>query len=388
MYHRVCNPLKSNSFFLFGARGTGKSTLLRSLWVPSAVHWVDLLNTDLEQQYLIRPMALREELERIQSHEQIKWVVIDEIQKAPKLLDVVHSEIERGRFKFAITGSSARKLKRGAANLLAGRAFVNSLHPLTHLELGESFDLQTVLQWGSLPKVFSLVEEGKREFLSSYANTYIKEEVQMEQWVRKVVPFRAFLQVASQSSGQIINHSKIARDVSSDPVSIRSYFEILEDTLLGFTLKPFHYSIRKRQSQHSKFYFFDLGVQNTLSKTLTIPCIPGTYEYGRRFEQFVILEIHRLSQYKKDDWEFSYLHTKDNAEIDLIIERPGEPTALVEIKSTTRVTDADLRHLLAFSKDFPNSVGYCLSQDPMERKVGSVVCVPWQKGIQELNLAT
>jgi predicted AAA+ superfamily ATPase len=388
MYDRLIKLPKSNSFFVFGARGTGKSTLLKErLNLRRELH-IDLLNPEQEGRLQAHPMGLTELLDlEYQGKSTQEWVMIDEIQKVPVLLDVVHSEIEKGRFLFALTGSSARKLKRGSANLLAGRAFTYSLFPLTHLELGADFNLDSVLSWGSLPKIFQIKEdEEKADFLRTYAQTYLKEEILAEQLIRKVAPFRAFLEVAAQSSGKIINYSKIARDVASDPVSIQSYFEILEDTLIGYQLKPFDRSLRKRQRKNPKFYLFDCGVERALGRNLTVPITPQTYGYGNKFEQFLITEIARLNSYFKKDWELSYLRTKDDAEIDLIIDRPGLPYALVEIKSTRQIDETHLGTLVAFSKDLEKSEAFCLSQDPIPRKIRGVNCLPWQRGLVELGL--
>lgn len=385
MFNRIFHLPKTLSFFLFGARGTGKSTLLRSLFGREEVIWFDLLDIDLENRISKTPGDFTSEIDRFRSQERIRWIVIDEVQKLPQLLDLIHQEIERKRFRFALSGSSARKLKRGSANLLAGRALENFLFPLTHREIGDGFDLDFVLRWGSLPILFSIPDEGEKEkYLKTYANTYLREEIQMEQLVRKLQPFRSFLEVAAQSSGQIVNYSKIARDVGSDPVSVQSYFQILEDTYLMVRLPAFHQSIRKRQHQAPKFYLFDMGVQSALAGTLKSPGVPGTYHYGALFEQLVILEIYRLNHYLNLDYRLSYLRTKDGVEIDLIIDRPGGKTTLVEIKSTDHVKADDLRNLWSIGAGFRKADLYCFSLDPREKKIGSAVCLPWQKGIQEV----
>lgn len=388
MFHRSIHLPKTNSFFLFGARGTGKSTLIRERFQDTPHLWIDLLNLNEEARLQSRPMSLSEQLGQLRnSQPSIRWVVIDEVQKVPAILDLVHQEIEKGHFQFALTGSSARKLKRGAANLLAGRAFSNALFPLTHTELGDQFSLESVLTWGSLPKIYALTPEDRGDYLRTYALTYLKEEIQAEQIVRKIAPFRAFLEVAAQSSGQILNYSKIARDISSDPVTVQSYFEILEDTLLGFPLKPFHRSIRKRQRTQPKFYLFDLGVQRALTRTLTVPLVPKSSAYGEAFEHFLITEIHRLNQYLKKDWELSYLRTKDDAEIDLILDRPGMPHALVEIKSTRNLDEVSLSSLARLAKDFKNSEAFCFSQDPIAKQVNGIACLPWRDGLEAIGLS-
>jgi predicted AAA+ superfamily ATPase len=218
---------------------------------------------------------------------EVKWVVIDEIQKIPALLDVVHSLAKNKSLKFALSGSSARKLKRGAANLLAGRAFKYVCHPLLHSELGASFSMDEVLRYGSLPEVFSLEAPDKQDYLRTYVETYFKEEIVAEQIVRKLKPFKNFLQVAAQMNTKILNLNKVARDVGVDHTTVQNYFEILEDTLIGFLLEPFDESIRKRQRQASKFYYFDLGVARALKRSLELPLLPSTLDYGDAFEHFI-----------------------------------------------------------------------------------------------------
>ncbi len=379
MIRRFANPLKSNSFFLFGARGTGKSTLLKSLFKNEKAFWVDLLIPEQEDLYSRRPQELLERLEELQD---VRWVIIDEIQKIPRLLDVVHSLIEGRGLKFAMTGSSARKLKRGSANLLAGRAFVNNLFPFCHFELGEQFDLGEALSHGTLPGLLRLkTAEEKRAFLHAYALVYLKEEIWAEHVIRKMEPFRNFLEVAAQGNGEPVNHAKIARDVSTNDNNVRGYYQILEDTLLGFLLEPYHASIRKRQTRAPKFYFFDLGVKRALDRTLHVPMLPGTYEYGKAFEHFIILELLRWSHYRQNDFRFSYLRTRDDLEIDLVIERPGRPVALVEIKSTDRVGDDDVKVLARLSGGFKESESFCLSRDPHPKRIQGVRALPWKAGI-------
>ncbi|MCB0362860.1 MAG: ATP-binding protein, partial [Bdellovibrionales bacterium] len=221
MVRRTQKLSKNNSLFLFGARGTGKTTLLRELYSNTNPLWIDLLSDKDEDRFGRNP----DELSQVLKTGQYNCVVIDEIQKAPKLLDIVHREIEKyKKIQFVLTGSSARKLKRGSANLLAGRAFTYHLFPLTYDELGDQFDLHSVLEFGSLPKLldFSNSDE-KNEFLRSYVKTYLREEIQVEQLIRKLNPFRDFLEIAAQCNGKIINYSKIARDVGVDDKTIQNY---------------------------------------------------------------------------------------------------------------------------------------------------------------------
>ena len=386
MITRLLEPSENRSFFLFGARGTGKSTFLHQQFLKDQkCLWIDLLKPSMEDRLSRNPEELLQIIESSPAR-QTPWVVIDEIQKTPALLDVLHSTWGATKHRFVLTGSSARKLKRGAANLLAGRASVYHLFPFTHQEAGRKFDLGNALNWGSLPGLLGLSAADRSEFLDAYVHTYLKEEIIAEQIIRKTRPFRAFLEVAGQCSGTILNYSKIARDIGSDPVSTQSYFDILEDTLLGFYLHPYHASIRKRQMKHPKFYLFDLGVKRALERTLDVPITPQTSYFGVHFEHFVIQELHRLASYRRLKWSFSYLRTKDDLEIDLIIERPGLPTALIEIKSATHLADQDLRSLERVAQDFKKAEVFCFSQDPVSRKSGRVCFLHWKKGIQELGL--
>jgi uncharacterized protein len=386
MIHRIINPLKTNSFFLFGARGTGKSTLLRNYFShDETVLWIDLLSPEEEDRYARNPLELSNRLDMTPG--KTRWVVLDEIQKVPKLLDVVHGRIESSGVKFAMTGSSARKLKREGTNLLAGRAFVYNLFPLTHREMADGFNLDSALIHGTLPGLLKLDSfEEKISFLRAYALTYLKEEIWGEHIVRKLDPFRKFVEIAAQCNGEIINFANIARDVGADLKTVQSYFEILEDTLLGFLLEPYHQSVRKRQRQSPKFYLFDPGVKRALDRTLTVDLKPGTYAYGKAFEHFVIAEAIRLNEYKQKDFHFSYLRTKDDAEIDLIVDRPGAPVALVEIKSSPRIDERDTRSLERFAADMPRSEAFILSTDPVAKRIGKVQAFTWQQGLAELGL--
>ncbi len=387
MFKRSIRLPGTSSFFLFGPRGTGKTRLLKEHFSPRRTLTLDLLDPETFQTLSLRPKSLVEQLEALPKT--TRWVVIDEVQKLPSLLDVVHQQIEKGRFKFALTGSSARKLKHGGANLLAGRAFVYHLFPLTARELGRAFSLSSALRWGTLPRLFSLKsDEDKRDYLRGYAHAYLQEEITQEQVVRRLDPFRRFLFIAAQMSGQIVNFAKIAREAGTTVPTVQSYFQILEDTLIGFLLDSFHESVRKRQRENPKFYFFDTGVLRALNNTLSVDLPPHTYAFGVAFEHFVINEIQRLQSYGKKDYRFSYLRTKDGVELDLIIERPGRKRALVEIKSTERLGPEDVRALKRLSPDIPNSEAFCLSRDPVVKTIDGIRCLPWPRGLEELGVCT
>lgn len=271
MFHRSVKIPKSRSFFLFGARGTGKSTLIRSQFAPDTSLLINLLDLDQEEQFSRDPMALERQVLAVSP--KITHVVIDEIQKIPKLLDVVHHLMETHKVpqSFILTGSSTRKLKAGSANLLAGRAALRNLFPLLREELGSVFEIEVALRWGTLPKVWNTRdEEERRDILRSYAQLYVKEEVWAEQLVRQLDPFRRFLEIAALNSGKIVNYSNIARDVGVDIKTVQSWYSVVEDTLLGFYLDSFHTSARKQLLLSPKFYFFDTGVARALAQMLNV----------------------------------------------------------------------------------------------------------------------
>ena len=316
----------------------------------------------------------------------MKRVIIDEVQKLPRILDTVHQLIEEKKsIQFILSGSSARKLKRGGANLLAGRAFMFYLYPFSSLELGQQFDLDTALSWGLLPRQIHLKEkQEKEEYLKAYTLTYLKEEIQMEQIVRKLYPFRKFLEIAAQMNAKVINYSKIAQDIGVDTTTVQNYYSILEETLVGFYLRAYHTSIRKSQRLAPKFYLFDTGVCRALKGTLSLPLLPQTYDYGEAFEHFIILEVIKLIEYQRKNWKYFYLLTKEGAEIDLILERPGKKTLCIEIKSSKKIVKKDLQNLIRLGSDIPQSSLYCLSRDPIKRKVKNVTCIEWRAGLKEI----
>lgn len=347
--------------------------------------YLDLLDASVEADLRRNPKELEQRI--IGSRRPLEWIVLDEVQKSPRILDSVHRLIESGSWKFVLTGSSARKLVRGGANLLAGRALMRSLHPLTHRELGETFELDGVLRWGALPKTWNLAPSGRNDFLKAYALTYVKEEIAAEQIVRRLDPFRNFLEIAAQGNGQPVNFANIARDAGADPKTVQSYFQILEDTLVGFTVLPWHRSIRKQQSQAPRFFFFDLGVKRAFERMLEVPVAPRTFGYGAAFEHFLTAEIRRLADYAGKDWKLSYLRTNHGAEIDLVIDRPGLPPVFMEIKSADQVDERDTRSLEAFLADAPaGTEGMLLSQCETEKKIGSVWCLHWRRGLEEIGL--
>lgn len=382
MFRRIINISKNNSLFIFGARGTGKSTLLEGQFKGAGTLWIDLLTDADESRYGRDP----DELTRVLEAGIYQCVVIDEVQKAPKLLDIVHHEMgKHKKTQFVLTGSSARKLKRGMANLLAGRAFTYHLFPLTAFELGDAFNLKNSLELGTLPKLFEYESrEEKNDFLRSYAKNYLREEILVEQLVRQLNPFRDFLEVAAQCNGTILNYSKVAKDIGVDDKTVTNYFSILEDTLIGFHLPAFHRSVRKQQRMSPKFFFFDPGIVRALNNTLRVELLPQTYAFGNAFEHWVILECFRLNEYYQLDYRFSYLQTKDGGEVDLIIQRPGKAELLVEIKSTVKVTGEHTAKLNRFQKSWGISCeAEVWSLDNVQKKDDGVLCIDWQTALKK-----
>ena len=382
MFSRLRKVSKKQSFFLFGPRGTGKSTLLKHQFDPKECLFLDLLDSSLEDRFLRGPSELYSIVKALP--DEVKYVIVDEVQKVPKLLDEVHRLVEETEKIFILTGSSARKLKKGGANLLAGRAFVYHLYSFSCFELKDLFDLEKALHWGTLPRIFSLEEtEEKNAFLRSYADTYLKEEIWSEQVVRKLQPFRRFLEVAAQGNGKLINYANIARDVGVDGKTIKEYFSILEDTLIGFFLEPFHNSFRKRVVGKPKFYFFDPGIVHSLCRRLSVPLTPKTAAYGEAFEHYVLLEFVRLGSYFQPDYRFFFIRTTSDVEVDLVVERPSRPLLCIEIKSTDVVKKENLRSFIRITKEIPNCEAIVLSKDRFTKQFDHVTCYPWKLGLEE-----
>ena len=385
MYPRHINLSKKRSFFLFGARATGKTTLLKSLFSEEEAFILDLLNPRLLEELQAYPERLES---YIRPHlKQDKVIIIDEVQRVPALLDVVHQLIQAENAIFGLTGSSARKLRRGSTNMLAGRASVYNLYPLLFNEVGQDFCLHSALEWGTLPELVTLQEDSERIlFLQAYTDTYVQEEIVAEQIIRKLPPFRRFLAAAAQMNGKIINASKIAADINTDPSNVRNYFEVLTDTLLGFKLEAYHTSIRKRQRQNPKFFWFDLGVARSLQKHLGVPVPASTSAYGDMFEAFIITQIRAGLEYQVGQYELSYLLTKDGAEIDVIVERAGQPTLCIEIKSSEVVRREQLRNLQKLSSSMENAIAICIYNGDVPMQIDGIDVLPWREALAEHSL--
>jgi predicted AAA+ superfamily ATPase len=381
VFGRLLTLPARGSCFLFGPRQTGKSTLIRSV-LPEESWTVDLLRHDVFMRFAKEPGRFRSEVEaRLRSG--VRTIFVDEVQKVPALLDEVHGLIEDTKVRFLLTGSSARKLKRGGANLLAGRAATRRLHPLTVSEIGPAFDLERALRFGTLPAVVSGDDEAARDLLSAYAEVYLREEVQDEGLVRNVGAFARFLDVAAAQSGEILNAAAVASDAGLSARTVRSYFEILEDTLVGFRLEAWSKSPRARLVAHPRFYFFDTGVTNALNHRLHAQ--PDPVSRGRLFEQWLVTECMRLVDYRFPETRLYYWRTNHGAEVDLLFERHGKLRLAVEIKSRPRISGADLTGLRSFAEAHPTVPRVVVATAPEPFRVDSIDVLPWRSFLERLD---
>lgn len=381
MFQREINPIKTKSFFLFGPRQTGKSTFVKALLNPGDLY-IDLLPQRTFLRYAKNPGSVREEiLAHLERHPDA-LCVIDEVQKIPALLDEVHELIESKGIRFILTGSSARKLRRGAANLLAGRAYTYRLFPLTFKEIGEAFNLDKALRIGTLPILWGSGDEGPEEFLRSYSETYLKEEVAAEGLVRDIGPFAQFLDIAAANDGEIVNANNIARECAVSAKTVQQYYQILEDTFLAVKLPAWTRSPRRRLVSSPRYYFFDPGVTNALGHTLSDEMNPNTL--GRRFEQFVINQVAAAIHYNRLDYALNYWRTNHGAEVDLLVCEGRRILFAVEIKSSRHISMESLSGLRSFKQDSPNVPAYVLGIDQKRRKLADGLTVmDWRDFILE-----
>jgi predicted AAA+ superfamily ATPase len=366
-----------DSFFLFGPRGTGKSTWLRQNY-PEAV-CVDLLDPETYRTCLARPERLSEIVE---GNAEARAVVVDEIQKVPALLDVVHKLIEEKRrrpLQFVLTGSSARKLKRTGVDLLAGRVLLKTLHPFMAAELGPRFKLAEGLRLGMLPLV--LGARDPEETLRSYISLYLREEVQAEGLVRNVGSFSRFIEAISLSHGSLLNTSEVARECQVGRKTVEGFVEILEDLLLGFRVPVFGKRARRRLVQHPKFYYADAGVFRSVRPKgpLDLPEMIG----GASLEGLVAQHLRAWIAYSKGDRQLYFWRTKAGTEVDFVVY--GEDTFLaVEVKSARSVSAKDTAPLAAFLEDYPQARA-CLLYGGKERlKINGVQCLPCEDFLRRL----
>ena len=367
----LSNLLKKKSFFLFGPRATGKSFIVEQQLGKNALV-LNLLHGSLS----LRLMSQPSDLERlIMARPECDLVVLDEVQKIPQLLDEVHRLIESKGIRFLLTGSSARQLRRGAANLLAGRAWQANLFPLTSHEINQ-FDLTRYLQYGGLPPVY--LSEEPQEELYAYVDTYLKEEIQAESIVRKLPAFTRFLPCAALASGHIINFSSIASDTGISMSTVREYYQILEDTFMGYLVPGWTKSQKRKAASTAKFYWFDLGVRNTLIGLDSIS--PHTDQYGLLFEHFIACELRAYLSYKRLRYPISYWQTRSHQEVDFII---GDEIA-IEVKSTTKVMNKHLKSLRLIAEEKLCQKYILVSQDPFPQRVDNIDIIPWNNFLKQL----
>lgn len=365
--------LKKKSFFLFGPRGTGKSWLIRKQRRPDWL-MIDLLRSDELLELSGRPSALREKVAAARG----KLVVIDEIQRVPLLLNEVHSLIEEHNVRFLLTGSSARRLKQEHANLLGGRAWEARLFPLTFKELGATFELEKALRYGTLPAVYT--SEDPHEELRAYLGVYVKEEIQQEGWVRNLPPFSRFLTAAATTSGELLNYAAIGSDSQVPATTVREYYQILEDTLMGSLLDPWTRSKKRKAIMTGKFYMFDTGVLHQLVGIKGAALEWNSTTFGKAFEHWMIMELRAWLSYTRRDEELAFWRTDTRHEVDVLI---GDHTA-IEIKASRKVSMRDARGLAALREEQRFRNYLVVSTDPSVRQEGDVLFLPWQEFLRRL----
>ena len=342
MYSRIFKPLKSQNFFIMGPRGTGKSTFLKSQY-PQALY-LDLLKAENFNSFLARPSRLEDFIPTSFSN----YVIIDEIQRIPELLNEVHRLIEDKKIKFILTGSSARRLRKKGTNLLAGRARTFHFYPLTCAELGSDFDLEKSLRYGHLPEAYT--KEDPLHYLKSYVQTYLKEEVDNEGLTRNIGAFARFLEAASFSQGQPLNISKVSEDCHVDRKVTEGFFKILEDLLIAERVPVFSRRAKRKIAGHPKFFFFDCGVYQAIRPRGPLDSFEEIQ--GPAWETLVWQEIKAMNEYL--DWGYGIYtwRTQAKQEVDLILY--GEKGLhAIEVKRSDRVRQDDLDALLLFKRDYP-----------------------------------
>lgn len=375
MYSRLLGE-PATSFFLFGPRGTGKSSWIRASLRDAVV--VDLLAADVHNRLLAAP----ERLEGLVPAGHQGWVVIDEVQKAPALLDEVHRLIEQRRWRFALTGSSARKIRREGGNLLAGRARTLSMHPLTAAELGGDFDLRHALRFGGLPGAW--VERDPGAYLASYVRTYLHEEIVQEGVTRNLPAFARFLEAASFSQGAVLNMTSVARDCGVERKVVEGWFQALEDLLLAVRLPVFRRRAKREVAAHPKFFLFDAGVFRTLRPRG--PLDNDMEIDGAALETVVLNELRANNAAR--DWGYA-LHTWRTAskhEVDFVLYGPRGLHA-IEVKRSAAVRDDDLKALRLFGADYPEATRWLVHGGEREELRDGVRCLPITTALAQLTAA-
>jgi len=374
-YKRVLNLQeegKKKSIFLFGPRQTGKTSLLKKQF-PEAPYY-NLLRHDTFLKLSGNLGLIREELSAIPPIKN-QPVIVDEIQKLPGLLDEIHDLIETQKLTFILTGSSPRKLKRGAANLLGGRARIRNLFPLTSREITD-FSLLRAINYGTIPSIY--LSDEPEEDLLSYCGVYLQEEIQAEGLTRRIENFSRFLRSAAAMNGKELNFEKVARDLMLPSRSVREYFYILSDTLVGRLIEPFNKTVRRKAVSKSKFYFFDVGVANILAGRYRIE--ENSELFGKAFEHLILNEIIAWSSYTRDRRDITFWRDGSGNEVDIII---GDSCA-IEVKAAKVVHQNHLKGLRVLSDEIRLKHKLVVSMDSQPRVIGDIRIVPWNLFFEEL----
>ena len=374
MYSRLIAPPKDKSFFLFGPRGTGKTTWVKSQF-PKALYF-DLLESELFNDLLANPQRL----ENFIPKEFNDWVVIDEVQRIPELLNEVHRLIEKYKYRFILTGSSPRKIRNKGVNLLGGRALSCHLYPLTVSELGKDFDLKHSLAFGQLPCVYA--ETDPKRYLESYITIYLEEEVRQEGLTRNLAAFSRFLEAASFSQGSVLNVSAVARECHIERKVVENYFAILEDLLIGYRIPVFTKRAKRRMVSHSKFYFFDTGLYRTIRPVgpLDMPEEVG----GQALETLFLQELKALNAYLGLGYDIFYWRTSNNAEVDFVLYGPKGIKSF-EIKRAGKVSGGMLNGLKAFRTDYPAAKSYLIYGGDRRFRDGDIEIIPVAEALSNLS---
>lgn len=373
MYSRLITLPKNKSFFLFGPRGTGKTTWVRSTF-PNALY-LDLLEAEIFNDLLANPQRLDNYIPK----DFRDYVVIDEVQRVPEILNEVHRLIEKDNRKFILTGSSARKLRKKGQNLLAGRALTYFLHPLTAVELGADFDLELSLKYGQLPSVF--FEKDPKKYLESYVKTYLEEEVFQEGLTRNLSAFARFLETASFSQGSVLNISEVAREAAIERKVVENYFTILEDLLIGYQLPIFNKKAKRRLLAHPKFYFFDAGIYRTLRPMGPLD-MPEIAE-GMSSESLFFQNLLAVNDSLNLGYKLFYWRTATGIEVDFIAYGEKGIRAF-EVKRSGRISSETLRGLKYFSKEYPQSKSFLIYGGKRKMKDGNIQIIPMAEALRNL----